>query len=152
MSQPQQFRIWASSVTYTTAHSNEGSLIHWARQGIKPATSWFLVGFLSAEPQWELLASSLNSKKMSKSETLLPCPTQNQFLCNLGLLSLSKKRKKHQFLSYQGGQKNISILDAGHSEAEETEREARGLKAIWAAYLLSGLDNVTRNKVHLQKW
>ena len=35
------------SATYTTAHSNAGSLTHWARAGIEPATSWFLVGFVN---------------------------------------------------------------------------------------------------------
>jgi len=39
--------IRAVSATYTTAHGNSGSLIHWARSGIKPATSWFLVGFVN---------------------------------------------------------------------------------------------------------
>ena len=48
--EPQQLRIRAKSATYTTAHSNARSLTHWARPGIKPATSWFLVGFVSAEP------------------------------------------------------------------------------------------------------
>ena len=42
--QPQQPRIWAVSATYTTARGNTRSLIHWARQGIEPTTSWFLVG------------------------------------------------------------------------------------------------------------
>ena len=37
--------IQAESVTYTTAHSN--SLTHWWRPGIKPATSWFLAGFVN---------------------------------------------------------------------------------------------------------
>ena len=37
--------IQASSTTYTTAHSNAGSLTQWARPGIEPATSWSLVGF-----------------------------------------------------------------------------------------------------------
>jgi len=40
--------------TYTTAHGNTGSLTHWARPGIKPASSWTLVGFVSAEPRLEL--------------------------------------------------------------------------------------------------
>ena len=44
----------AVTVTYTTAHGNAGSLTHWARPGVKPATSWFLVGFVSAAPRWEL--------------------------------------------------------------------------------------------------
>ena len=43
MPEPQQCQIWAMSATYTTAHSNAGSLTHWVRSGIKPATSWFLM-------------------------------------------------------------------------------------------------------------
>ena len=37
------------SVSYTTAHGSAGSLIHWARPGIEPATSWMLVRFVN---QW----------------------------------------------------------------------------------------------------
>ena len=54
MPEPQQRQIWASASTYTTAHSNTGSLTHWVKPGIEPTTSWFLVGFISAAPQWEL--------------------------------------------------------------------------------------------------
>ena len=53
--QPQQRRIRATSVTYTIAHSKARSLTHWARPGIEPASSWLLVGFITAEPQWKLL-------------------------------------------------------------------------------------------------
>ena len=35
------------SVTYTAAHGNAGSLTHWARPRMEPATSWFLVGFVN---------------------------------------------------------------------------------------------------------
>ena len=45
----------ARSVTYTTAHGNTRSLTHWARPGIEPTTSWFLVRFVSVVPWWELL-------------------------------------------------------------------------------------------------
>jgi len=45
--EPQQIRTRAVSVTYTTAHGNAGSPTHWARPGIKPETSWFLVGFVN---------------------------------------------------------------------------------------------------------
>ena len=31
-----------------------GSLIYWVRPGIKPASSWMLVRFITAELQWEL--------------------------------------------------------------------------------------------------
>ena len=41
-------------LTSTTAHGNTGSLTHWARQGMEPATSWFLVGFISTSPWREL--------------------------------------------------------------------------------------------------
>ena len=37
-----------------TAHSNTGSPIHWARPGIEPTTSGFLVGVVSAMPQQKL--------------------------------------------------------------------------------------------------
>ena len=43
------------SVTYNAAHSHTGSLIHPAGPGIESASSWILVRFTSAEPQWELL-------------------------------------------------------------------------------------------------
>ena len=55
MAQPQEHRVWAASVTYTTAHSNVGPLTHWARTGIDPKYSWILVRFITAEPQWECL-------------------------------------------------------------------------------------------------
>ena len=41
-------------MTYTTAHSNAGSLTHWARPEMEPTTSWFLVRFVSTAPWWEL--------------------------------------------------------------------------------------------------
>ena len=41
-------------VTYTTVHGNTGSLTYWASPGIEPASSWFLVRFVSATPWREL--------------------------------------------------------------------------------------------------
>ena len=52
--QPQQWWIWAVSVTYTTAHGNAGSWPYYVRLGIEPASSWTL-GLISAAPQWKLL-------------------------------------------------------------------------------------------------
>ena len=43
------------SLTYITAHGNAESLTHQAKPGIKPTTLWFLVKFISAAPQQELL-------------------------------------------------------------------------------------------------
>ena len=57
-SQPQQYQIQAASVTYTTAQGNAISLTHWARPGIKPTSSWILVGFVTTEPQRELQGSA----------------------------------------------------------------------------------------------
>ena len=45
--QAQQCQIPTASVTYTTAHGDAGSLTHWARPGIEPTTSWFLVRFVN---------------------------------------------------------------------------------------------------------
>ena len=76
---PQQRRIWATSATYTTAHCNTRSLSHWAKPGIKPATSWFLVGFTNCwattgTPFFPLLETIFfyYSKKKKKKETILP--------------------------------------------------------------------------------
>ena len=46
---------------YTTAHSNAGSLTHWKRPGIKPMSSWILVGFVSTEPQQNTTGLLCNS-------------------------------------------------------------------------------------------
>ena len=36
-----------SNQSYARAHGHTESLTHWARSGIEPATSWFLVGFFN---------------------------------------------------------------------------------------------------------
>ena len=48
-----------SCVTYTRAHGNTRSLTHWVMPGIKPASLWILVRFVSAEPWQELLILEL---------------------------------------------------------------------------------------------
>ena len=44
---------------YTTAHGNTGGPTHWARPGIKPTSSWIIVGFVSTVSWRELLQFSL---------------------------------------------------------------------------------------------
>ena len=53
---PWQCRIRAMSAIYTTAHSNAGYIIHWWRPGIKPTSSWFLIGFVN---HWSLKGTPL---------------------------------------------------------------------------------------------
>ena len=48
---PQHHGTRAASSTYTIAQGNTGSLTHWVRPGMEPASSWLLVSFVSAEPQ-----------------------------------------------------------------------------------------------------
>ena len=48
-------RIRATAVGLHHSHSNDGSPTHWSRPRIEPASSWILVRFVSAVPQWELL-------------------------------------------------------------------------------------------------
>ena len=43
-------KIRATLATYTTAHGNARSLTDWVRPGMKPESSWILVGFVTAEP------------------------------------------------------------------------------------------------------
>ena len=45
-----------SSVGSEPSHSNTGSLTHWARPGIEPATSWFLVRFVN---HWATMGTPL---------------------------------------------------------------------------------------------
>ena len=51
----QQHRIWATSAIYITAHSSAGSLTHWGRPGIRPASSWIVVRFVTTQPPLKLL-------------------------------------------------------------------------------------------------
>ena len=48
MPQQQQSRVWATSATYASAHSNARFLTHWVRPGIEPASSWLLLVFLTS--------------------------------------------------------------------------------------------------------
>ena len=41
------------SCDHNLHHGSAGSATHWARPGIKPASSWILVGFITTEPQRE---------------------------------------------------------------------------------------------------
>ena len=43
----------------SSPHRDTGSLTHWARPGIEPASSWILVRFVSTEPRCELLMINL---------------------------------------------------------------------------------------------
>ena len=42
-------------LSHVRAEGNARSPTHWVRPGIKPTSSWILVEFVSASPQWELL-------------------------------------------------------------------------------------------------
>ena len=55
--------IWASSATYTTAHSNAESLTHWARPGIEPEFSWMLVEFAN---YWATMGTYFRVLKLPK--------------------------------------------------------------------------------------
>ena len=74
---PDLSRVW----TYTTTHCNTGSLIHWARPGIKLASSWILVRFVTAEPQWELLSWTILRERINAG--ILVGPWTLSFWCSL---------------------------------------------------------------------
>ena len=68
-------------LAYTTTHNNARSPTHRVRPGIEPASSWILVGFLTAVPQWELPKLSL----LLKSVACLRAPWKWRFV-SIGLL------------------------------------------------------------------
>ena len=84
--QPQQCQIQAAAVTYTTARYNSGSLTHWARPEIEPESSWILVRFVSAVPQWELPHSAYWLRKHIKAK-----PMKNvKYLQNFSVLLIMR--------------------------------------------------------------
>ena len=84
MPEAQQHRIQATSATYTTAHSNAGSLTHWARPGIEPTIPWFLVGFVNhCATTGTPLISFLSQKPkgtVSQREWMLSFPSGARFV------------------------------------------------------------------------
>ena len=81
--QPQQRWIWAPSATYTTAGGNDRSLTYRERPGIKPTTSWFLVGFINhwattGTPFWIIFAQMF----VSSYRHQLGVPVVAQWLTN----------------------------------------------------------------------
>ena len=64
-------RIRATAAGLHHRHRNTGSLTHWTRPGIKPTSSWILVGFVSAEP-WRELPNQY-FPVLYLYYTLLPC-------------------------------------------------------------------------------
>ena len=85
MPEPEQCQIWAVSVTHTRAHGNTRSLTHWARPGIEPSTSWFLVGFIS---HWAM--------------------TEFQFLV---LFHVAKEHSLHDFSSFKYVEVSFVVQD-----------------------------------------
>ena len=59
------------SATYTTAHSNSGSLIHRVRPGIEPTSSWILVGLVTTETQQELPVLGFQPTEPQRNSSLL---------------------------------------------------------------------------------
>ena len=90
---PQQHMIQATSATYTTAH-NSRSLTHWARPGIQPATSWFLVRFINhcATTRTQEVFFFLNRKHITCTDLLISLYFTHFILCISVRLILIKHR------------------------------------------------------------
>ena len=101
--QPQQCGIPAASATYTTAHGNTGSLTHWARPGIEPASSWILVGFvngwaMTGTPPWSMFIWGV-IKKTHLKLLIIPMDRLPQIL---GSLQKTYKCRTSEFLPDHG--------------------------------------------------
>ena len=64
--EPQQRGIPDMSATYTIAYGNAGSITHWARSGIEPKTSWFLVRFVN---HWATTGTPLTKVNSMSSDS-----------------------------------------------------------------------------------
>ena len=92
---------------YTTAHNNARSFTHGARLGIKPATSWFLVGFISTAPRWELLEYSYQGRGLEhrgKDARNLRRYRTEYLMCKLKLVWL------YQYYKHNVQIKNVHTL------------------------------------------
>ena len=70
--QPWQHQIWGTSVTFAAACSNARSLTHWARPGIKPASSQTLC--------WVLNPLSHNENSLRQFSNPFSCAYGQGFL------------------------------------------------------------------------
>ena len=120
-----QHRIRATSATYTTAHSNAGSLTHWAGPGIEPATSWFLVRFLSTAPRRELRQHLILEKPVTPSSvtkcfwTFSPHPLWMKGLYLKGTWHTSNiLRHIHVQPAPQSMKFEMRMCDLSHSKTE----------------------------------
>ena len=68
-------QIRATAAGLRHSHRNARSLTHWARPVIKPATSWFLVRFISIVPWRELQAGDLIALPQRQARSLTQCAT-----------------------------------------------------------------------------
>ena len=80
-----QARGWirATAAGLCHSHSHAGSLIHWARPGIEPMSSWILVGFLTTDPRQELQESYF------RRQLIYQCLWKGKFKSNKYIYSVS---------------------------------------------------------------
>ena len=88
--EPQQYQIRAVSATYTTAPGNAKSLTHWARLGIKPAASWFLVRFVNWATMGTPGCPFFNSSESLLLQCLEPARITDLSLCQTGISKMLK--------------------------------------------------------------
>ena len=122
----QRRKIWAISLTYTTALGNTESPTQWARPGIEPESSWILAGFGSAVPQWELPETQvyilLDSHSCSFSLGMHSCSYSPS------LSQKKKKKKKEKRKKKKGFPSWLSVLWPTSMRTQ-----------VWALSLSSGL-------------
>jgi len=91
-----------SHMGYDLHHSYAGSLTHWARPGIEPTTSWFLVGFVSAAPWWELLPAhfELGSISANTFRGSFPWPQVISSICMHWSIPENSRERLPRFLAF----------------------------------------------------
>ena len=90
--QPQQCRNQAMSATYTTAYGTARCLTHWARPGVEPTTSQFLVGFVSCVPPREL--QNMGILKLQLKSLFTPLQSLSLYICSSLIFSSSIQKAK----------------------------------------------------------
>ena len=118
--QSQKRGIRAASVTYTTAHGNAGSSTYWAVPGIKPESSWMLVGFIN---HWAMTGTPqvfdvyLNTFFISLSSSFCSCFLYNfKYVGHIFMLTLQIFLSSNSMSSIISSSVSINffILIMGH--------------------------------------
>ena len=126
-SEPELPACITATATYAAAYSNARSLTCWGRPGIKPTSSWILVGFLT---QWATTGTPTTPFSLQLS---FPCkchyrPKLWYFDAKGTIYKGEKKREEKKETNEQDGPRLESSSLQKKGKMRKEEKEVRGIE------------------------